>query len=233
MIRQALSRGFENRTVISFRSMWVSIRWARNAADRGGGLCPRALLIWPTGERKIPERSRAIPPTSPRRWSVECAAAIVTVQTGTEAAEERARGVFRVFQPDPQPRQTSIAGRKPASRTAHRLKYVTAHQTAPGLSDRRCSSTALSSGSASRRFVGRQKLFGHLGEEIERAGAGEIVDHGELRLDQFAGVDIDEFAILSLVVGHSDLRRRSKPDPKPLFGRLARRATPAVCRDRG
>ena len=56
-------------------------------------------------------------------------------------------------------------------------------------------------------FVGGKELFGNFGEKIESAGGGEIMKDGELRLDEFAGIDIDEFAILSLVVRHSDLRK--------------------------
>ncbi len=60
-------------------------------------------------------------------------------------------------------------------------------------------------------------MFGDFGEEIEGAGGGEIAEQGELRLEKFAGVDVDQFAILALEIGHLNVRKPFQTGSKSAF----------------
>ena len=66
-------------------------------------------------------------------------------------------------------------------------------------------------------FGGGQQLLGDFGEEVERAGGGEIVEHGELRMERFAGIDVHQFAILALKIRHFDVRKPFQAGSKTTF----------------
>ena len=95
---------------------------------------------------------------------------------------------------------------------------MTARQTAPGPADAQMFEDG---GKQTEIFLARlgggQQLLGNFGDEIERAGGGEIVEHGELRMQQIAGIDVDQFAILALEIRHFDVRKPLQAGTKTTF----------------
>ena len=66
-------------------------------------------------------------------------------------------------------------------------------------------------------FGGRKELLGDFGDEVERAGGGEIVEDAELRMEEIAGIDINELASLALEVRHSYVRKALQAGTKTAF----------------
>src|ERR1019366_9789319 len=66
-------------------------------------------------------------------------------------------------------------------------------------------------------FGGGEELFGDFGDEVERAGGGEVVEDGELRMEEIAGIDVNELASLALEVRHSYVRKALQAGTKTAF----------------
>src|SRR5665213_1908155 len=74
---------------------------------------------------------------------------------------------------------------------------------------------------------GGQQLFGNFRYKVERARGMEIIEQPELRLQKLAGVNVNQFAILALKVGHLDVRKPLQTGTKSAFRspRTARNAS--------